>query len=277
MNGIIRNGVVAACCSVIGGILAFNFGLLWFVGVLIGGLAGWIGQDLAGLWRGVTAVWEQRDSDEARKKRKFAKWYVYMWVNYSLAVLTFILVLCAIIVLLPDSVVTRDGSARAPNPRPHTWSIFLLFGAIPLVAGSVFALIETVSLDYSWKRHVEKLEGEYHPKTWSTTNPLVNLFVRLPHYLFWKMWVSAWNMRQEIVASVVGGIRGITSFFWEVFLRVNCQPRVVCSADTMLGALIGYLSGSILVCMVAGFVIGVAHAWVAKHWVAPLRSTASSA
>jgi hypothetical protein len=108
---------------------------------------------------------------------------------------------------------------------------------------------------YEYKEELSSIKGVFYwafpPMTicWHLPQGIIFLVKQLPAFTVWFFWGCV------SVAKEWGSF--CAKFFWNLFLQIHSEMRILCGVDAMLGACVGYFAGSAIVGALAGGVFGV--------------------
>lgn len=258
---------IATACGLgglIGSLLALSLGLFWWVGVLLGGVAGWATYDLRALGRTVVTIWCSMP-----EPRQMAKW----WHRNGSGVLEFTgayvntwsIALC-ITATICLSLFGPISPAKAQNTVATTVIAVFVLVVMLVMMGELTRLLHAASTDYRNSPYAQQDSLKYEIAR-SFVNPLRFHFVLIPK-LIWRTptWVAKALASMVVVMVKFGG---------KVFIAVHSDRRMICFVDSALGALIGYYYLNPLVGAVVGAMLGALnYELVSKRWL-KLASSAS--
>jgi hypothetical protein len=221
-------------------LLGLSGGLAATLGVIVGGLTGYIAVDFRQFCLGVLEAGRVAYTlpagyvrDHWNSSRNFK--LIWMYTSLFVAIVFFDAVL---LVVTFAGILTADITALAPGA---------LF--VPLPAAAVgFLLGLLVSHSYIWRDEQRGMCDEQHVA--EAKNSFVTI---LPHKVIWFILTTfvPWLVRQT-------GVFGKT-----IFIAVHSERRMLCCFDATLGTLVGYYAGS----WPAGTVAGLAFALVSYELV----------
>lgn len=211
----------------------------WWIGILVGGLIGYLSYEFKAVIAAIGQTWRQliawRPDKELLKLRIRFCWWL------SLAVIGMILIpvylFCySMIILFPSEEVVEIGGFISTCLIITAFFCFLL---------SIAALLDLYQKDM--KKCIPFLRR---------ANPIFVYFYWLPKGILWCL-----KKTPVVVPVIIRGIRKgfviIGRFIKTVFILIHSEIRLLCGIDAAFGAGIGYFSGSVLIGMLIGGVVGV--------------------
>lgn len=235
-------GKVFMACTLGGGVGALvalqMWQPLWWVGMLVGGLIGYLTYEFNEVRRAVSQAW--REVSGWRPNREW--WRVFLR-------------------LLP--VISIGPSATIIAPL-FFLSTLLNRGWDPILNKTFMVCFALFSIAMTY------LDAEY-PKEVSENLQLskkLNVF----RVYFWvvprAVLKSVWLVATRSPGLIARGVVTIARFFRYLFVLVHSEVRLLCGLDAALGAAIGYYAGHAGIGALAGGLIGVANFEViSKRWL----------
>lgn len=256
-SGIFRKEVmqaekrIAVACFIgatLGALIAFQFNQYpWWLGILIGGLIGYLSYEFKTFIRALKRAWtevSEKQSGEIgrgiiRELKAISRVAAFIMqillLGFSWTVILWFLV------LLP-------GTERSEM-------MLLVLTCLSLSAFTGIAVIlSLLFLGPRDKYSIPPLQfGIYALKT---ANPITVLCYWIPRGALWIL------QQTPLIAVFTGRVAKRT------FIMVHSELRLLCLTDAMLGAFIGYWCGNVLIGGVAGAVCGVLnYKLISVHWL----------
>lgn len=225
----------------VGSLIALQLSaMLWWVGLLVGGLTGYLSYE----WRAVISAVPRayraaRGWEPSEEQVEFSK--------SSLAILAAVWS-WPLLFLLSTVLVHQVAHITSPFAKVESFLIILMaLATVMCLLFSVFFAPVALAMTFS-----EILPVIESPRAiWSS--------VSAPAVLFW-------NLPRE----VPGLFRFVRAFVWQVFVRIHSQERLICGVDAFLGAAVGYVAGSAIVGALVGGAMGVLnYELVTRRWLIP--------
>jgi len=254
---------VCAIGAGIGSLIALEMSpLFWWVGLIVGGLIGYLSYEWRAVVRAFPAAWRAARGWQLQLPSDF-------WLMFALNTGVFLSVLIDMIsiVMLPvfaGALVNGDIDSFS--------SSFLIFVIGILTAVTVIAL----SFGF-WDAMSRNVEGEYR---------VLRDVVRARHVMriVFPPFFFLWHSPRFILLGVIKGAhamgkmiirlprfaRFLRRFSWELFVRIHSERRLLRSVDIMLGTAVGYFAGSALVGAAIGGIFGlIDQAIITEGWLRP--------
>lgn len=240
--------VASAIGAAIGSLVALQVNTnFWWVGLLVGGIVGYLSYEWKEVVRAIPIAARAAFPALVRGMSEFVKemreawtWafgrprpFVYLHLLFG-AVFSF---------LLSGDIFKTINFESSPSPLCALFCIAILL--LFLLSTISVLLFLCIHIPYCF----EEDDCEYCENFFSETSYLKTTkmyFLEIP-----KAWVKVlW----ELVSSMT---TGFVRFGWKMFLLIHSERRLLCGMDAMLGACVGYFSGSVLVGALAGGILGV--------------------
>lgn len=257
----LRVFLATAVGAFVGTVIALQmYRMLWWVGMIGGGLIAYIGyapfEAAKTFWRILTA----------KAFALFGRAIKNVWSSPSGACWLFggVLVFVSDIVLLfcvPLSLASLwpGYQAGVVNPTPDLNLIWVLGGIVWIGWSSFITLVSLNTEPDTFKNNIRDARS-----TVLQWNPLVVMFCVLPNVL-WK-YVLRHIPRLLLYAVVYILVRSVVAV--EEFLReVHSDLRLLCGVDAAIGTAIGYAFGNALLGAIIGGTFGVVNYKVVRLWV----------
>ncbi len=229
-------GKIAVACGLGGGIgalVALQMNpLFWWVGLLVGGLVGYLSYEFKQVLQAVPVAWK------ATKKEVMG----YDWRLWSKVCLETFGLQSAFI--LPLIIFFWLLALLVNDPEGFLISIV----TFTLLATTACCLVAALAV------HIKKQGGSIdHAENLGKYNLLSVYFYHLPRFT-WKYVIKK---SPKALVALVRVAKMTASFVKHLFFLIHSQLRLLCAADSALGAGIGYFYGNAVVGALAGAVIGV--------------------
>lgn len=250
-----RARIFLACAfgAGIGSLVALKIaGLFWWVGMLIGGLGGYLVYDLAAIGRAMKIAWQATAHWRPSKEAKAIFWPCLL---ASLALATTMMLGISLLFYLLSFM---DGPAKAAE-FGQVAVPFLLAYFIPSVWVAVFFTVYYSELRYA------KMDETALSRT-------INNFWGLAKYgnpFYAAYWLirqilrGVWTIVRHIPAgTMVLGKCLLALFIWigrftkTVLVLIHSDLRLLCGCDAAIGAVVGYFAGNPLIGAAIGGIIG---------------------
>lgn len=250
---------------------------LWWVGLIAGGFTGYLSYEWRAVLRAIPAAY--RAARGWVPDWLFWKHVAWWWLN-SINICFYAFGLMFFLVL--TKAVPHEKSALPLS----SWQAVSVMAAITIPLCLLLAMF-IASLD---QQNVEPCSDAMEwRKNRVRETAKISYFIA-PHMLFfWHLPRVIWWMLKrlpravliavpEMASDVVDAVGFFRRFAWQLFLRIHSEMRLLCGLDAMLGAAIGYFTGSALVGAVAGGLCGVLNyavvteRWLKRRGFLPIRS-----
>lgn len=241
---------------VIGGALGALIGLrvihsLWWIGPIIGMLAGYLSYEFKTVIKAIPQAWETARShkiDPYRFKWTFLSLYIFL-----LFALPYILLLIFII----ESVI--------PYCHSYNNGLLVYFGILSFlvsIIGSVVGLVIFSGMFIaSWWLPNSKKDWQTESKDFVKLIKYYNI-VSIPFTALYYVLKWLYKVRTKIIPTTKAIFSVLGEFFKALFLLIHSQARLICGVDSLLGALIGYYFESPMIGGLAGMVLGIVNYYV---------------
>ncbi len=226
---------------------------LWWVGLIVGGLTGYLSYDWAQVKAAVPRAWKATSGWRPPENYWRNLWrmcvFVLVWLSW------------AVLILVPCAFYFWKDDWRFFKSPEENFSIVnviagSLFQAVGIGTNLCILLAFAFSLAGLTVPAFEAAEPRWYPKTSSRellrtySSPCV-LYRNVPR-----------------IACAAPGF--VASFARELFVRIHSERRLLCGVDACLGAGIGYVTGSVIVGALVGGVLGVInYELVTLRWLVP--------
>lgn len=250
MNKTLRIAIACLVGGILGATLALHFNAyLWWAGILLGGLAGYLICDIKQVAQAVQKAWKLIVVTELHlpKRDKIIEDLKHFGILFlGVMVMVLVLVLIGASWVLPISMVGVSGFASFKS----LFIASIIVGCIAVFCGCATA--EKI-LGY------DDNEGRFFRFVLISTNSFAIFFYLVPMGLI--------RLGRRIPDRI------LSRFVAKVFVLIHSDFRLLCMTDAALGALIGYTVASPLVGGIAGAILGVANYWlVSVRWLKLVRA-----
>lgn len=247
---------------VIGGALGALIGLkvihsLWWIGPIIGMLAGYLSYEFKTVIKAIPQAWETARSHKIDPYR--LKWIGFILKGFLLLILPYVIITIMII----SEVVPLNTYDVSPIIALG-FDFVIIFCA---VAGGVGSLVTIVMFGFVIAGDKAQVE-----KDWNDDDPYFKRLIKygniitLPFVILYFVIIRPikwlYKIRAEIVPSIKSFVFAVRGFFKAFFLLIHSQARLICGVDSLLGALIGYYFESPMIGGLAGMVLGIVNYYV---------------
>lgn len=252
---------VFVACAVgagIGSFVALEISAMFcWIGFLVGGLVGYLSYEWRKVLRAIPRAWYT--AQQTAKKLHFPPYYIRTVKWFALCLAT-MLSWFIVVALLTGAIAYFEENAELLS-----FSVLLMCCAPAslLVVTGMFAF---ASLGKFCKSPEEENAEEYEDII--ATNKVVMRYFSPPVVLFWYMprgLVFCFRRSPAFMKWFVAGCILVARewgafwarFFWNLFLLVHSEMRILCGIDAVLGAGIGYFAGSAVIGALVGGLVGV--------------------
>jgi hypothetical protein len=213
---------------------------LWIVGILLGGLVGYLAYDFRAVASAIGQAWREVSAWRPDWKGigAFLKHRALcgnIGALMMLSVLTWVFVLCS-----GGQILTPSGSVTSAGRT---------FVLTSLIAGYLLGLI--LPMDEGDRKAMGVLTLCFAP----ITGPFI--------WAYWVLRGTGWIIRrvpEGVLSAIVLALIAwpvLVRFVKRVFVLVHSDERKLCFTDAMLGAMIGFFLGSAVLGGIAGALLGV--------------------
>lgn len=240
--------VASTIGAAIGSIVALQVNAnFWWAGALIGGFIGYLSYEWKEVIRAIPIAARAAFPALVRGMSEFVKemreawaWafgrprpFVYLHLLFG-AIFSF---------LLTGDIFKTINFESSPSPLCAIFCIaILMFFLLSVI--SVFSFL-CLSLPYCFGEDDSQDDEDFFSET-SYLKMLKMHFLGIP-----KAWgILLWRFVSSMTT-------GFVRFGWKMFLFIHSERRLLCGMDAMIGACVGYFSGSVLVGALAGGILGV--------------------
>lgn len=246
-------GKVFMACALGGGVGALvalqMWQPFWWVGMLVGGLVGYLAYGFDEVCRAVSLAW-----------RETIEWHSNPvdWSNWRkdfMSVFNFILNIAVGVCLSAIFIYAVWGTHSQSNNL-----LFIKFvGSFLFMGGCIGLFVAAFSASDSAWRAV----GTCSPYP-TSTNVFRFYFLIVPRAIVKGVWLAVTRGPGWIAKGVVV----IARFLWQVFLLIHSEMLLLCGLDSAIGAAIGYWLGNAGIGALAGGVFGLINfEIVSKRWL----------
>lgn len=241
-------GKVFLACALGGGVGALvalqMWQPFWWVGMLVGGLVGYLAYEFDEVRRAILLAWRK-----VTEWRPSTKMYWYIWCK----VFTFV---------FSSTVNTFVGMCVLLLPI-----YYAVYGSYFLLAKGIWILlfgVGTCLLLAAFIACLEAIDMSLEERYFITCPPNVfRLYLWIvPRAIGEGVWMAVTRGPRW----TAGGVVIIARFLWQVFLLVHSEMRLLCGLDAAIGAAIGYWLGNAIIGAIAGGVFGIANFEIVSKW-----------
>jgi len=249
MNKTIHIALACLLGAGIGAVIAQEFNqYFWWIGVLIGGVIGYVSYEFSAVLKAIVIAWE-----EVRKEHANGFARVRSGIKTAFAVTFETLTHFAGVLLVMTASFSWMIAIDLIDGKPNYitsfagWFILSFFGLMVTAAMVSF---------YEIFRGPRKRDWNFWLCFVRDTNLLTVLVWWIPIGLF----------------KLIGMMPATTKFVWRfcsrIFILIHSQFRLICMTDAMIGAIAGYLLGNAVVGGLIGAVCGVLNYWlISVRWL----------
>lgn len=213
-------------------------GYFWWVGLLVGGLIGYLSYEFKKVRRAIPKAWHAVKGWKPNKERWKVGWMMF-WALVSF--LSTILLAFSLLLFI--------------DMETSVWTTFVaIFGFSFLV--SLLMTIGIVS-----DMGVERFEKELGDarEMFKNFNPIKVYFYYVPKYIvlgLFHFFKGTIYVLVRIPGFLWGIITTIALFIKTLFTMIHSEIRLLCGIDAAIGATIGYFAGSVIIGAVSGGLFG---------------------
>ena len=264
-----EKNIAIACFmgAALGTLLALQFGYFWWIGILMGGAAGYILFRLKEAIRAVRHAWSSLP--DARAATVAARNGVWNFVCATGAVLAMLCFALSILIMIVGLAMSLGVGTEMSAPRPsqamavqemvvpaHYWMVgagVLLFAAVLLLA---FVLLAAKDRKAAFRT-------------------ILNCFLLTPLVLPFTL---AFAIGSALLPYACKGSSRLAVLCFKLarrtFILVHSELRLLCLTDAMIGSVAGYFCGNALIGGVVGAVCGLAnYKLVSVKWLKLEKAT----
>lgn len=262
MNQLKKVGAACAVGALVGGLIALELGdNLWPIGVVIGGLTGYLSFEFRAVCGAVPQAWQMAKTRCLMHRADLGVFAASSFITG----LTFAIPVCGMSWLFAYSI---EGS-RVVHPLrlavETTWlytPMLLALAGGGTVLATLFMLTAEKPMSLEAKESYRQLLREYNPITFYGS--------RVPRWIVTVGVPGLWQVSRQ-------GLRFIREFVVICFRLIHSELRLLCGVDAALGAAIGYACGSAIIGAIAGCLVGIInYELVSKRWLKLVPQTAAS-
>lgn len=235
--------LACACGSGIGSLTALQLGHFWGLGALLGALAGYLTYDLEQIVNMIPVAWKMTASVASLEinPKPIWNWFKDVWLGsfaiFSFAIsLTIFLHFFLFLFLFLNSI----GSQQQLNLLfREGWMLLMLLLICSIFIAAILSLASQSTLQ-------EKNNNrKFFIGLFKNTNPVTV-------YLYYPAQIVIWVVPQIPAGAVI-----LYNFLKNLFLLIHSDLRLLCGINSLIGAVVGYFSGNVLVGALAGGLLGV--------------------
>ncbi|MFA5127878.1 MAG: hypothetical protein WC457_02635 [Patescibacteria group bacterium] len=225
----------------IGSLVALDIShAFWWVGLAVGGLAGYLSYEVRAVGRAMATAWKSFGWSTFRSIKIRAR--LWRLLGFLMAVVWFALPVVSYYWKFTGLVVLIT-------------SLLCICGALYTLAWFTLPFY-VLSNYYSWHDECDEYNDSY-----DCSRRLV---------LTWSLPAIIYHFLRVTTRVVCLAPKSIFRFVRFVFLQIHSDIRLLCGVDSLLGAMTGYMIGSVIVGAVAGGILGVLnYVVVSKKILAP--------
>lgn len=224
---------------------------LWWIGILVGGLIGYLSYEFKAVLRAVPKAWKRAQRDLPQ-----AAWAIVKAVPVILVVITNLTLLCLGVVLFVIAI--AFFAFKQPSPSLASIMVVLMFlVAMPVSVGATFYLVAKL------KPYCDEKRGKLVLCPLTSLWLLQYYFVYLPRLLArGALWLIRHTPKAPkylclgVVLGLYWSVILLARFFKHLFLLIHSDLRLLCASYAMIGAIIGFTFGNALIGAAAGGALG---------------------
>lgn len=241
--------IFVACCfgSLIGGVVALQSSHYWWLGGIVGFVAGYLAYDPKVVWRAIPVAAKAVRQVDLKENLGFA--VEVMQPFFFIAIST---PFWYPLMYWMERPLSEGGTPTTP---------FMLI---------IFSATAAMCSLYPAEKFGEKY-GKYEKWVYCLINP-VGLFLMGLYFLY------DYDHRIKIARAFVAITNWLATwppkFVWQLFKLIHSEWRLLCGCDAALGVYVGYFSGHALLGALAGGLFGLAnYELVSKRWLKLVPAT----
>lgn len=243
----------AAFGAFVGSLLAIQFNSFWWLGLLVGGLVGYVSYDFAEVRRAVPVAARQAASAVENPE---------LWMVVGQESLKFLFHVAKLILFFAGLFgfagygVLIAGAIYQPEFFLGLWWVAAaIAGIIGLICSCKFmaTTIDALSRGY-WSENARRL---------LVLNPLTCCIAVPTWLIFSRTGRSRVSATFRTVSQLVSAM---LTFAWKIFCLVHSDIRLLCGVDATIGAAVGLYFGNVLIGAVSGGIWGVINYRVVSVW-----------
>lgn len=256
----LKIGLVCALCAGIGAVIALNMNqYFWWVGVLAGGILGYLSYELPKVIKAVPEAWKNTVDWGNKEKTELKKVFLS---NLGMILIGFFNFL---FIFQFSSVKFENTSSNLEIF--HYFQIYI--GVVLIVSGS------SVFIAFSTLIHVLKEKDfpsiSYYENalffikySFVLIAPFVLMFFILKGlYFLIRLMYQHWDAIEKSCFNALKAVfRFIGNFLKSFFLMIHSEARLICGVDSCLGALIGYHYNSPIIGALSGMILGIVNYYI---------------
>ncbi|PIR06772.1 MAG: hypothetical protein COV55_02260 [Candidatus Komeilibacteria bacterium CG11_big_fil_rev_8_21_14_0_20_36_20] len=230
--------VACALGALIGSIVALQMNpYLWWIGLLVGGLTGYLSYEFKAVIAAVPKAWNAA----SWRPSKEVKWATVAFICVYISIVSIVL---GIAILNP----IPKREVLIAKPDILLYSFLGLMTSLVFLIGLTITLIEQPKLKNNITKSFQLIALYCNPISVATFLPLWCLYKFITHLpaMIAFIFKTGWSI-----------ICTLGRFIKFLFLLIHSDIRLLCGIDATIGSGIGYLTGNVLIGMVAGGVFGV--------------------
>jgi len=212
---------------------------LWWVGLIIGGLAGYLSYEFKAVCQAVVSVWQAVASVQWKRKREEYAENFFNAFNFMMSLVFWALPLAFIFVFFSEN--------RYSDSEIALWRSFCIISETYLFMLVFFFFLSVLFVFFEDQSPFKEEKREFY------SVEKVLLF-----YFFLPKWILL-GVKFLLVRVLFASIPFILPFLRRFFFLIHSQERLLCAFDAALGAGIGYLCGNPFVGALCGGILGVAN------------------
>jgi len=259
MNRTLKVFFACAFGAGIGAMIALQIGgYLWWIGMLVGGLVGYISYEFKAVIRAIVYAWNEividLRSPESIKTLKALFWGV-IFISGAFASGF------AIMALMTQKITVEQTDQVALRLNHLIITLYLM---------SVLLYVFFYALN-------SLVKGGHSNELLSKDKAFLLSLSPILFFTFWQV-AFPFFVAKHLVRAVGAFFKvlpAIGRFFKTVFVQIHSDERLLCFFDAGIGAAIGYFAGNALIGAIAGGILGVLnYEIVTKRWLklAPAKS-----
>lgn len=263
MNRSLKIFLACALGALVGSLVALESNhYFWWVGLLAGGLIGYLSYEFGAVVRAIATAWQKTFGNFRLAWRK--GWLVEALVMVCLGIN--VLIVSKIVVILITWLTPAEPLNIGIFGSP-VFSWFSLPGAL-LVAFVSFKSVLLPEFNLSKSRLFLR---QFNPLSVFVYYPLYGLWRAIMHTPAFARWLGSRGPALRLFS------QRVMLFVKRVFVQIHSDIRLLCAIDAAVGAGLGYSFESVIIGAVCGGLFGVLNYQVVTKWLLKLEHNGTSA
>ncbi|MBZ0242679.1 MAG: hypothetical protein K8F24_05655 [Bacteroidales bacterium] len=248
--------ITCACAigSGIGMMLAINFGMFWLIGLLIGGLTGYVIYDFKSVIKAVPVAWNYAAGQLTTTNWKMVGSRTLIIIGSIIAIAGYPL----LFLNLPHETGNLDAFF-------FLTSIFAMVVNCSLIGFSIVGKsaedIPKELLDEWGLSFLAISAYRFYPL-------LILILILSPIVSIYGMVIGLYKFLNFFLDIIIFWLKFTRRFFWKLFMLIHSDIRLLVGIDSIIGGAVGYYFENMIIGMLAGAVWGFINYWlVSIKWL----------